>query len=205
MGLKNYLSMLANPLSLYISLYDKILSMQIVVWAESEPVSTIVALGVSGIEWLWLLVLVSAHLWALVSRSSIATVQVRIQLIWSLVVDIVGVVVLMSSVYIAKWYFAVARPYELFAFGIGNGLLDSYGSFPSAHAALFTYVTCIVYAGVRSQILKFIGLCALAIVVSARVGAGYHYISDVVIGCLLGVIAYEVTVYLQRNKANRLS
>jgi membrane-associated phospholipid phosphatase len=194
MGQKNYHYMQIDTAYSYVLLYDKVLSMQMVIWAEYEPFVSIVGFGVSGIEWLWMLILVCVHFWSVFDRSSVASASVRAQLLWSLGLQFAGAVALLIIVYIGKDFFSVVRPYELFSLGQGHVLLGEQSSFPSAHAAIFTYVTCVVYTGVRNEIMRAVGLFALAIVVFARVAAGYHFLSDIIIGCLLGVVVYEIVV-----------
>lgn len=103
-------------------------------------------------------------------------------------------------VYLIKIYIAKARPAEAII-NVGGY------SFPSAHATIATlFCSLIIFAykdSFKNLFLKivfifFFASCALAVSFS-RVYLSVHYLSDVVIGILLGLLISSISVFIFEN------
>lgn len=75
--------------------------------------------------------------------------------------------------------------------------MTGFGSFPSDHAALYFALAAGLFAW--SKRVGWAGLVAAAILSLARVGVGFHYPSDVVVGALIGATLGGTMTALQRR------
>ena len=69
-------------------------------------------------------------------------------------------------------------------------LESKYNSFPSGHAADIFTGALLLYLLLRSSRwhqLRFLPLFYAAVVAAGRVAGGWHYVSDVVVGAMIGI------------------
>lgn len=95
------------------------------------------------------------------------------------------------------WMFPKARPYQRYQFMpvassvIFSRIHQTPNSFPSRHTMAMAAVSWSIYA--TFPVLGMIGFLVTVLVGFGRVVLGYHYVSDIVAGLLLGIAAAVIS------------
>jgi undecaprenyl-diphosphatase len=107
--------------------------------------------------------------------------------------DISPIVVTSLVVVIIKYFSHIERPFVSLGFIPFVMQPDTYGSFPSFHSSVFATFALTIFFHHRKFGIFLLSL--LPLVMIGRIAIGVHWLSDVVIGAILGLfIAYLLHV-----------
>jgi undecaprenyl-diphosphatase len=154
--------------------------------ANSSPAAG--ALTVFIASWLpyLIVVLFAAYLW----RSHHFTGREKIiPLFWALVAALVARIVITSPI---RFFFPRDRPF--LTLPIHPLFMDHAPSFPSGHSSFFFAFSTVVYA--YDKRLGAICFVLTTLVCIGRVAAGVHYLSDILAGAVVGVLAGFIVLKL---------
>lgn len=148
--------------------------------------------GAEYLDKIWFLVIMVALVIKETQDATSGSARHRLSQLYEIGRYIIGGGALLMVVYSIKYALLIPRPSAVMIdpFYLNLGLLNEYASFPSSHAALYMFLSCIMFHEFQSKPARALVIVLLFWVSLARVMVGYHYPIDIFVGWLLGLIAW---------------
>lgn len=117
---------------------------------------------------------------------------------WRREFELTLIALLLSGLLVGSLMIAVQRPFPPAPICLTGGSGMAPHSFPSGHAAAVTVYAMVAY---RSEILPFVITTVFAVLISfSRIYLGTHYLSDTVVGVLIGIGTVLVAVQILESE-----
>ena len=183
-----------NTLLFQIRTWDLAATLQLGLASQRSWVYDLAVFGVSSMYWVWIACLAMSIFVYAYSGALIGSLHKRVEGIMHFAHQFIIGVGVFCSAYLVKYLTLVERPYV----AIGNVLarvpagMNAELSFPSAHATVFMYATCLLWLYKTPVWVKMLAVVMLVWITWSRVLVGYHFIVDVIVGYLLGFIGFLI-------------
>lgn len=117
---------------------------------------------------------------------------------WKREFDLTLLALILSGLIVGSLMIAVQRPFPPHPICVTGGSEMVAHSFPSGHAAAVTVYAMVAY---RSEILPFVITAVFALLIAfSRIYLGTHYLSDTVVGILIGIGTVLVAVQILESE-----